>query len=341
MPQADGSTGGTRGTALALALLLASCAAPAPEPAAQPVAAVAPVCRIGPNGGPVVADRGIGGSSATPADLRAGQLAAIEAGGGAQSLQAQSIQVHHEVSGPVEAMAPGGVLIVAGQRVALSEQTWRTSPAGVGDWVQVSGLRRTDGVIAATRIDPFKPSRATLHGMLLFEANHLRIGTLEIRPLTGLRLVPGESVVISGRYGDGVLYADNAAPDRLAIDPAGYFGPRVGVLVLEGYVLAGDGTLRLGGLSTPLRPGFGPVTPGRAVVEFARQPDGSLEARSLRAPASLAPTPQHRLEPAPIPNHAISGPGRGESPTGPRGTPAAGSRTRPDRGNSGFLRPRQ
>lgn len=218
--------------------------------------------------------------------LKVGQVAVVTAAGSGSRLDARSIAIRHEVSGPVEAVeSNGSVLRVAGQRVTLAGQVWgdATTPK-IGDWVAVSGLAGPDGGIVATRIDRREPGRVTVHGMLTGTAGAPRIGTLALRP--GSRLDIGQAVMVSGRYADGELVPDSVSRDALAADPAGWFGRSVSRLVIESYASAGPGGLRWGrGLSAPVAGTFGALgaQPQRTIVEFQRQPDGGLEAVGLRS----------------------------------------------------------
>lgn len=341
---------------LAIALLAASCASPGARPprsAAEAIRseAIAPVCRVGPDGGPVLTDRGIGGTGAaskgpqwsdrgiggtggasqptrsadrgiggtgiigiitgfasvcldgvevhldavtpvyvngnpeTAQRLRAGQLAAITADGPADSLSARRITVRHEVSGPVEAVADGGaVLVVAGQRVILSQPVWGEAKPRKGDWLAVSGLVKPEGIIAATRLDRRGPGRVTVHGQVTSIGDQLRIGALELRLTPGLVVENGQYVAASGRYAAGSLVADAVIPDLLATDPASYFGEDVSRFLIEAYPSVGAGQVRLSdGLKAVAAPDFGAAgEPSRpAVVALERRPDGTLLATGL------------------------------------------------------------
>lgn len=385
---------------LAFALLTASCASPdigyAPAAAEPPPADTgATVCKVGPDGGPVLGDRGIGGTGAASgavqtaergiggtgataggmrsADrgiggtgiigvitgfasvcldgrevalddavpvlvdgerasataLRAGQLAVVEAAGTSTALQARSVAVRHEVSGPVEAVAADGALRVAGQRVAISGETWGGVPRP-GEWVAVSGLRRPDGVIAATRIDRRAPGGdlVTVHGPLVVGPDGtLRIGALEVQPAMGIPVAaPGQFVTAFGHYRDGsVLLAESVTPDVLAEDPVAYFGRSVGVVVVEAYASVGGGRLRLGRrLDAVPPPGLGPFTARRAVVEFERRGDGALVATAVREGSARlgrqeGMSGQPGSAPQPGPGGGAPAPGRGAS--GPGGGP--------------------
>jgi hypothetical protein len=227
----------------------------------------------------------IEGVPATVAELRAGQIAAIQATGPEGALQATMIAVRLEVSGPVEAVMGDGGLRVAGQAVTRSAETRGSVVARVGDWVGVSGIRGPDGVIRASRIDPRPPGAVIVHGLLQRVGGRLRIGLLEVRMPPGVPDLVGRLVTVSGREIGGVLVADVVRPDLLLADPGAYFGPGASVLVLEGYAESGRGVLRFGrGLVAPVVGGIGPFGARRAIVAFRRRGGGGFEALSVDAP---------------------------------------------------------
>jgi hypothetical protein len=237
-------------------------------------------------GVPVLVDA----ADSVPAALRAGQVAIVEAAGAGGELRAVRIRVRHEVSGPVEAVEAGGMLRVAGQRVAITAETLGERAPTVGQWVAVSGLHRPDEVILATRVDPRVPGPVTVHGLLLQAGIALRIGTLEVRPREPV--LSGQYVTASGRYADGVLYAEGIVPDLLVTNPTAYFGPGVDMFLFEAFTAESAGRLRLGpGLEVTAQSGLGRAAPGRAIVELERSEGGSLRATSLRqsGPASDGP----------------------------------------------------
>lgn len=231
----------------------------------------------------------VDGQSAPSRDaLKVGQVAVVTASGSGSRLDASSIAIRHEVSGPVEAVeANGSVLRVAGQRVTFAGQVWGDAPTPrVGDWVAVSGLAGPDGGIVTTRIDRREPGRVTVHGTLSGTAAAPRIGTLALRPGARLGAGIGQEVMVSGRYADGALVPESVSRDALAADPSGWFGRSVTRLVIESYASAAPGGLRWGrGLSAPAAGSFGALgaQPQRTIVEFQRQPDGGLEAVGLRS----------------------------------------------------------
>ncbi|CAH2601350.1 conserved protein of unknown function [Rhodovastum atsumiense] len=220
-----------------------------------------------------------GAAASTPA-LRAGQLAIVEATGAGTELRARRVQVRHEVSGPVEGLDAGNMLRVAGQQVAVTADTLGERSPAAGWWVRVSGLRRPDGSVLATRVDRMEPGPVTVHGPLRQVGRTLRIGTLTLRPETAA--IPGHAVIASGRYIDGVLHADTLAPDLLVTDPAAYFRPDTRHVLFETYVTGLGGTLEFGaGTRVAASPGLGIGWPQRAIVQLDRHEDGSLRATRL------------------------------------------------------------
>ena len=364
---------------LACAAAVAACT-PTPRPTASSAAiATGPVCKVGPDGGPVLAERGIGGTGApatqvaergiggtgiigvvtgfasiclaghevalppdVPVDiggaaadersLRAGQVAAVEAGGPADALYARRITVRYEVEGPIEVIGPDR-LQVAGQIVLLSPDTWLRTPPALGQWVAVSGLRDGTGAIAATRLDLVSTRTFLIHGVVQQSEGGYRIGTLPIVPGPGDVLVPGLPVSITGVFGDGVLRPNSITPDLFVADPVAYFGGAT-----DSYIVEGFGTQPF--LQAPASSRL--IGPGRNVVEFQRtsgggirinsvMPSGAVGGRAGFAPAGAgaangrfqqAPTASRNgpggfgrtFEPAPMPNRSLGFAGAPEGP---------------------------
>ncbi len=292
-------------------------------------------------GVPVEVD-GVAGSFA---GLHAGDVAAVEAFGPPAMPRALSIRVRHEVSGPVERIgAPkddGSLpLIVAGQPVMLTPETWGTRDPRVGDWISVSGLRNGDGVIQASRIDPRPPGIVIVHGIVERAAGVARIGALQLRSSGGLGLQNGQFATVFGRYEAGMLIVDIATLDILAADPVGYFGDSVGFVVVETDAFVSGGRVRLGGGREYLVPATMENGPHRdAFVEFERRPNGSFQPTGLRertrpfaGPAATggfaAPLARPHFESAPMPNHGARAgfEGAGRNATRPLDTQGRGGR---------------
>jgi len=270
----------------------------------------------------------VDGVAGTDAALRVGQLATIVASDD-HGLHAVSIDVRHEVSGPVTSVSTGdgpggGMLVVAGQRVAIDggteglqgtdslRGTGGLQSVRPGDWVAVSGLREPDGVIAASRIDQRLPGPVLVRGPAMPEAGGWRIGDLSVQPPNGASVAPGTDITARGTLVDGRLSVTTAAPDVLSSNPAAFFGSHVQRMVIESYVSAADGHLRLGrGLLAAPGPGV-VVQAGahRAIVQLERGAHGDFVATHLRG--ADRPVAPHRAPFAPD-RHGFPGP-RHEAP---------------------------
>ncbi len=287
----------------------------------------------GPASGPQISDRGIGGTGIagvitgfgsvivngleiayapstpltvdgvpdTQAQLLVGQFAAIVASDD-HGLHADSIEVRHEVSGPVTSVGAdsgtgGRMLIVAGQRVAVSADTEGLQTFRPGDWIAVSGLRQSDGVIAASRVDQREPGTVLVRGPAMASAGGWQIGDLRVQPPPGTSVAPGESISAQGTIVDGRLSATTATPDVLGSDPGAFFGNHVRRMVIESYVSAAGGHVRLGrGLLATTAPGVAvPIGGHRAIVELERGAHGGFIATHLRGVGR--PVAPHRAAP--------------------------------------------
>jgi len=251
------------------------------------------------------------------AALRVGQLAAIVASDD-HGLHAVSIDVRHEVSGPVTSVSTGGgpgggTLVVAGQRVAIDSGTEGLQGTGglqtvrPGDWVAVSGLREPDGVIAASRIDQRPPGAVLVRGEAMPGAGGWRIGDLWVQPPHGVNVAPGASITARGTMVDGRLSVTTADPDVLSSNPAAFFGSHVQRMVIESYVSAADGHVRLG-RELLAAPGRGVVVQAgahRAIVQLERGAHGDFVATHLRG--ADRPVAPHRAPFAPD-RHGFLGP---------------------------------
>eukprot|EP01037_Dinobryon_pediforme_P009329 gene9329-9410_t len=223
----------------------------------------------------------IDGVAAAPSQLRAGQVATItsvRSDGG--NLTARSVVVHHEVAGRIDAIGDGE-WSVAGQRVVVSPGMWRTGETRVGMAVAVSGVRRLDGAIAATRIDPADPDRVILRNLAPRSAGgSLRSGRLAI-PVDASQLGPLD---IEGRVEDGRVIVDSIAPSLSLRDPGRVFGTTVSRVIAEAYVRRAGDRLELGGsASVGLAPALltREVDRGLAIVTLELQANGTYVATDL------------------------------------------------------------
>ena len=131
--------------------------------------------------------------------------------------------------------------------VAIESGTEGPRTVHPGDWVAVSGLREPDGVIAASRIDQRMPGPVLVRGT----ANAGRRGLADRRlsrfsRRTGPVSRPRRSITVRGTMVNGGLSDTIADPDVLSADPAAFFGGHVRRMVIESYVSAAGGHLRLG-----------------------------------------------------------------------------------------------
>ena len=218
----------------------------------------------------------IDGQPATADDLRIGQVVRVDAAGGAGSLSTQAIDVTSEVVGPVE-RAGAKQIVVLGQTVSttgLKKRNYR-----VGDTVAVSGLRRNDGTIVASLIEPRSGAPNRVAGPVrIADDGSLRIGGL---PLTG---VDGSLVdrraLIEGRLEGGRFVATHAFSEAALLPPT------LRTLSIESYVERRDDSLRLGsGFLIADTKGYA-IPAGqsvRAVLMTSVGPGGGLTLDSVRA----------------------------------------------------------
>ena len=265
------------------------------------------------------------GTPQTAASLSIGQVAAIAAETTPEGLQARSLSVRHEVTGPVQSVGAGR-LVVAGQRVRSNQP----SPQ-LGSWVTISGLRDPEGIIHASRIDPagpgLVPGLVIVSGPLTREAGVARIDTLRLRG-GGTLPAAGTPVTVSGQLQAGAL-----AVRTLTIDPVLPDRTSLAHFLIETYARREGNALVLGsGLRATLGPGFKPLDPNRRVVLILEVgPQGGLIAtgqvrignergvRSNGAGAAHggAPAPDGPAAPAGAPDRNGAG---GDNPDGGQGT---------------------
>ncbi|MBY0339101.1 MAG: hypothetical protein K2X11_20985, partial [Acetobacteraceae bacterium] len=103
------------------------------------------------------------GEPATEAMLRVGGVVALLARPDtAGTLVADAVELRVAVAGPVDRVEPGGTFTILGQRVAPDGTRRGDVTPAPGVWLAVSGLRRPDGVIVASRIGPWPERRGWL-----------------------------------------------------------------------------------------------------------------------------------------------------------------------------------
>ena len=206
-------------------------------------------------------------------DLRVGHVVRVVAIPASTGLVTRAIRVDSEVAGPVTAVGPGRLEIL-GQRV-LTARSGQRRAWHPGEHVAVSGLRRLDGAIDASLIEPRKPGRMHVYGVLEQDEDGFWIGDLKL--LRAERALLGRRVLATG-----LLRRGGFDPAQIEDAPA---LPPAGSVSIESYVRARDGRLLLGsGLSlrSDAFDGLPAWADVRAVLDGRLGPDGALRIDSIR-----------------------------------------------------------
>jgi hypothetical protein len=342
-----GSRGMKRLLSLLMAGLLVACATPGVQPDSgqashlgadkTAVIASAALCRTGPDGGAVVADRGIGGTgsplvvhaaaqitdhgigdtgivgvitgfasicvngievhyddtvtvdvdgtAATIATLRAGQMVVIQADGSRPAAYARTISVRNELIGQIQSVMPGSAtLTVAGQPVSVPVGIPGADRFGPGDWVSVSGLRREDGVVVASRLATAAAGRWMVRGVVVRQGDVIRVGSLVLPEAVAGGVQAGQFVTVSGGEVGGQGQVDAVVLGTSFADPAAYFDRSVNQIVVQAFVRVTNDRIWLNGAKIAAAPGVRQqARPGGiAIVSLQRQPAGSFAAVGLR-----------------------------------------------------------
>ncbi|MGD0104242.1 MAG: DUF5666 domain-containing protein [Rhodopila sp.] len=227
----------------------------------------------------------IDGDAASVSALRAGQLVAIRAEGPADSPHARMISVRSAAAGRIEAMElNSGTLTIAGQAVSVPAGTWGANHFRLGDWVKVSGLRRDDGTIVASRLDAAPAGVLLARGPVVRDGAVVRLGNLVLTEPAAAGMKVGEFVVVSGDYAAGRGRVSAVASDSLFSSPGDYFGSSASQLVVQAFVRVDKGSISMNGVRvrSDLVASHKPRVNGIGVVSLRREPDGSYTAVGLR-----------------------------------------------------------
>jgi hypothetical protein len=262
----------------------------------------------------------IDGEAASPKALRIGQLARVVATRQADgTLVTRNIAIASEVSGPIESVK-GNELTVLGQKIVASG---KESKLRAGTQVAVYGLRRTDGVIVASLVEPRKDATERVTGLVERGPDGLHIGGLKLSGVDPLLV--GQRVQIEGSANQGAMQAA-----RTRIDD---FSDLVGAsrLSIEAYVQRAGSSLQLGsGLVARDSSRFGPAAgEARMVVNgvFDRSRGLQIESTQAIGQGTGAPQPSSG-NPGRSPGGSIMHPDRGTPSPGnspPGGAAAPGS----------------
>lgn len=228
----------------------------------------------------------IDGRPAAIADLRIGHIAHVMARPSPGGYATGHISIISEVVGPIDSVGRGAI-VVLGQTVStryIGDKGWM-----IGDWIAVSGLRRLDGVIVASLVEPRNDGPARVAGPVeMTPGGAARIGRLtlaDIDPAHAGRRLLAEVVRVDGAHMAARIMLD---PELAALSDARDYS-------IETYIRRKGAAARLGSgiaLSTPHETvgAFArlPARHSRAIVAVAPGPDGKLRAMGHR----LAPEPQ-------------------------------------------------
>ncbi|WP_407174075.1 DUF5666 domain-containing protein [Bradyrhizobium sp. STM 3562] len=255
----------------------------------------------------------IDGAVASAKALRIGQVARVVAQRRADgTLTTRGIDIVSEVVGPIENVR-AGELTVLGQRVISSgSESWRRA----GTHVAVFGLRRTDGVVVASLIEPRRDNATRVAGLLEREHGELRIGGLRVDGVNAALV--GQRVQAEGHLAQGVMQVSRARADDLS-DLAG-----TSRLLIEAYVRRSGSDLELGsGYVARDVSRFSPTSgEARVVVNAVRDSSGGLRVESVQSVSSFpGASMQGPRGPGGV-QGPMSGPGAGpHSPGYPPGGP--------------------
>ena len=222
----------------------------------------------------------IDGAASSVTALRAGQLVAIQADGSTLSPHARSISVRTAVSGRIEALELGtGTLTIAGQAVSVPAGTWGADRFGLGDWVSVSGLRRADGTIVASRLDAAPAGALLARGRVVREGDQAKVGNLALTGAAASSVRDGQYVVVSGSYAAGRGQVSTVAADPLWPSPAAYFGPAASQLYVQAFVWIENGAVSMNGVTVKSAPVVAAQARQDGIAAQARQGGSAGQAR--------------------------------------------------------------
>ncbi len=202
------------------------------------------------------------GVAAAEADLRLGQVVAVLSMPRRGEFDAVSVDIVHEVVGPVSSADPSaGHVTILGQSVLVAEKTRIAAESGEaldlsgvteGSWWRVSGLRRGDGVIMASRLDRLPPGAHRAEVIGLVSDGH--IGRQAITLPDGLKAYASSSrTLVTGHLEKDVLVVESIDKDGVS-----KVLERASELIMEGFLFdhIADGDIVVGGVELVLPDGL-------------------------------------------------------------------------------------
>jgi hypothetical protein len=228
------------------------------------------------------------------AALRIGHVVAALTGTGPATNTAEQLTLIHAVRGPIETLSPGRAQI-AGQTVATTDLAGGADLLRVGQWVAVSGLRRGDGIIIASRLEPAVPGEAAIIGLVETTPGGPAIGAAR---LVEASVRPGETAAVSGPYANSTLRVTGARAESNRP-----FGFAVSHMVVAAYLSSDGDRVRLGqGTAIRRAPGLPRISENQPAVVDIIEEGGELVAIDLheapRLEANSAATPPGTATPA-------------------------------------------
>lgn len=182
-------------------------------------------------------------STANANEFAIGQVVVIEAQDGSTMLQAKKISVVNAVAGPIaELDAASGKMLVLGQVVIVTSKTLTPDQQGAlkqGESVKVSGLRKQNGDIVASRIERIAPTGETsvVGPITGINGNTINVYGLQVRVATVDGLSVGQEVSAIGKLEGSILTAR-----EITLSPSAELYGRTEHVNLQGYVGAGTAT---------------------------------------------------------------------------------------------------
>lgn len=217
----------------------------------------------------------VDGSAAAVDALEVGQIVRVRARVRKGALHASHIAAESAVAGPIDSYdAATGRLVVMGQAVIVPQDRRTSLGLEPGARVTVSGLRRDDGVIVASRIAERRAAAPdVVTGRIARAASATWVGDVRTVGSVVDQAQGSERVQLHGRWSPSsrTLVVDR----QFAAAPA---PPEVGRLSIEGFVAREEGELRLHGVPVDSHADAEAIGVGSRVRVEGRFQDGRLRA---------------------------------------------------------------
>lgn len=182
-------------------------------------------------------------ATANANEFAIGQVVVIEAQDGSALLQAKKISVVNAVAGLIaELDAASGKMLVLGQVVIVTSKTLKPDQQGTlkqGESVKVSGLRKQNGDIVASRIERIAQAdeSSVVGPITAINGNIINVYGLQVRVATVNGLSVGQEVSAIGQLEGGTLTAR-----EINLSPSAELYGRTERVNLQGYAGAGTST---------------------------------------------------------------------------------------------------